>query len=673
MKKLLLLLALILLPQIASAQVAPFISNGLTALWTFDGKDTPGRALDRSGNGNTAYLRNVATSTFYKPGKIGQGFDFDGTNDSVSLTANLFGTGADTVSVWMFPRSNGGSSASRVVSDGLTQMWIAGTGQVLFSSDGVTSLQCSGGSLNDFAYNEWSMVTVTRASNGTATCYVNGRQIGSGNSGTPAAGASVTTIGDYSVGAGLQFNGMIDDVRIYSRELSADEIRQLYNYGSAVFLTPPSITRGLSAWWTFDGKDMQPGIRDRSGAGQVAYYPANVATTTTPGKIGQAISYSGVIATGVTINPAITTGTSFTYAAWVYERSRIGYGNLFAQANSAGVWMSSGKLNYYYGVDHLSAGTVPLNTWTHIAVVVDGGNVSYYINGVQDANTFTSAPGFNATGMGCDGGNSGECFTGFHDDVRFYNRALSAEEIRQLSGSGLAVDPTTKGDGRGLIGWWSFDGKTIVNGAVRDSSGQGVNGNFSGISTSTIYRPGKIGQGLNFDGSDDTINFGDVGAFEGLTNFSFGGWFKFTSTPNGIETLGGKFNGNTVNGPFYLAYSTISEAFLMTTCAPNNVTCANAIYGGVLPTSINDGKWHHLMATYDGANTRIYFDGAIGGTVGSLTGATVDSAVAFTLGSSAAVNDNFPGMLDDMRFYNRTLSQAEIRNLIINGLNPTNK
>ena len=61
----------------------------------------------------------------------------------------------------------------------------------------------------------------------------------------------------------------------------------------------------------------------------------------------------------------------------------------------------------------------------------------------------------------------------------------------------------------GLVGHWTFDGKNVVNGVALDSSGNGNNGNLINIATSTFYSYGKIGQGFNFDGTNDYINLGN--------------------------------------------------------------------------------------------------------------------------------------------------------------------
>src|SRR3989338_9195514 len=81
----------------------PTNNLGLVGHWTFDGKNVVnGVALDSSGNGYNANLINIATSTFYSTGKIGQGFNFDGTNDRITLSsASLSMTSAMSVSAWV--------------------------------------------------------------------------------------------------------------------------------------------------------------------------------------------------------------------------------------------------------------------------------------------------------------------------------------------------------------------------------------------------------------------------------------------------------------------------------------------------------------------------------------------------------------------------------------------
>src|SRR3989344_3674737 len=78
---------------------------GLVSHWTFDGKNVVnGVALDSAGT-NNGNLVNIATSTFYSYGKIGQGFSFDGTNDYALISNesnfDFERTNSFSVSAWI--------------------------------------------------------------------------------------------------------------------------------------------------------------------------------------------------------------------------------------------------------------------------------------------------------------------------------------------------------------------------------------------------------------------------------------------------------------------------------------------------------------------------------------------------------------------------------------------
>jgi hypothetical protein len=67
---------------------------------------------------------------------------------------------------------------------------------------------------------------------------------------------------------------------------------------------------------------------------------------------------------------------------------------------------------------------------------------------------------------------------------------------------------------RGLVGFWSFDGKTVVGTRVYDQSGQGNHGTLTGSNGRPVRTIGKLGQGLSFDGVDDYVNVTDKAVFD---------------------------------------------------------------------------------------------------------------------------------------------------------------
>jgi hypothetical protein len=160
-----------------------------------------------------------------------------------------------------------------------------------------------------------------------------------------------------------------------------------------------------------------------------------------PGKFGTALSFNGANAL-ITINDSaslhLTTG--MTLEAWVNPsavnsnwRDVIykGNDNYYLEGTSAsggapamGGTFSSSPL---YGPAALAA-----NTWSHLAATYDGATVRLYVNGVQVASraqTGNIATSSNPLQIGGDT-DYGQYFSGIIDDVRVYNRALSASEIQ---------------------------------------------------------------------------------------------------------------------------------------------------------------------------------------------------------------------------------------------------
>ena len=113
-------------------------------------------------------------------------------------------------------------------------------------------------------------------------------------------------------------------------------------------------------------------------------------------------------------------------------------------------------------------------------------------------------------------------FDGSIDDVRVYNRALTATEVAGLYQSGLAKINSSQSPGtlsQGLVGWWTMDGADTVwssptAGVEYDRSGNGNTGTLTNMTRSGSPTVGKIGQALKFDGTDQLYDATDVSASE---------------------------------------------------------------------------------------------------------------------------------------------------------------
>src|SRR3989344_3180947 len=81
--------------------------------------------------------------------------------------------------------------------------------------------------------------------------------------------------------------------------------------------TNPDLKNGLVGHWTFDGPDLKQNAADVSGQGNTGYLTSFDATTTTRGKLGQALSFDGV---NDTVNKpgGISLSGAYSVSLWVY-------------------------------------------------------------------------------------------------------------------------------------------------------------------------------------------------------------------------------------------------------------------------------------------------------------------------------------------------------------------
>ena len=120
-------------------------------------------------------------------------------------------------------------------------------------------------------------------------------------------------------------------------------------------------------------------------------------------------------------------------------------------------------------------------------------------------------------------------FNGDMDDVFVYRRALSAEEARAWFTRGRNPSQTLSADEkRGLIGFWTFEGKGEE--AFRDRSGNGHHGQpdlHSGHSAIVPQGQARVARFRSIGG----IDCGPAGDFERTDAFSAGGWFCWEGGP----------------------------------------------------------------------------------------------------------------------------------------------
>lgn len=190
--------------------------------------ESSGDARDAFG-GN--HLTNVGT-TPYNAGKINNGATFDNSNNRRLAAGNAVGFtsgGAMTWNFWFKPAAQTGYMFDVITNSGAQKrltVYLNGTNVALYTwnTDFDSATAVSNGT--------WAMATLTY-NNGSIELFINGVSKVTGTAGTSAGSAN-----DFSIGAGYgdfgaKYNGMVDEVGVWSRVLTGAEITSLYNSGNA--------------------------------------------------------------------------------------------------------------------------------------------------------------------------------------------------------------------------------------------------------------------------------------------------------------------------------------------------------------------------------------------------------------------------------------------------------
>lgn len=220
-----------------------------------------------------------------------------------------------------------------------------------------------------------------------------------------------------------------------------------------------------------------------------------------------------------------------------------------------------------------------------------------------------------------------------------------------------------------LIIYYSFNKDTLKGDDVVDVSGNKNDGLIKGKLKSV---EGKVGEGMEFPGvATDYISVREHHYVDPIKQISLVAWVKagqrgMIASWDRSEffrfAVGDDVGGN--NGTTFVAFDT---------CCP----CCHDWFG---KTDVADDKWHHLVATFDGKEKRIYVDGKLDqkeAAPAKVIGAGQSRYGFIGIGSEAgAFNAGvgptwaYSGILDEFMLFHRALSEKEVEHLAKGPENP---
>jgi hypothetical protein len=393
-------------------------------------------------------------------GQINYGARFNGSSSKITTSA-IAGLSSVSVSIWL--KSSNSTSTERrgiIEINSGTAQGIAGTLMVLYKfSNGeilVRSGNASSSETNILTHTDtslrdgnWHNLIVTRnESTGVTTLYIDGSQVDQETVSNTSTVGQASIIGDrYTTSSGnFNWDGDIDQVRIFSEALDSTQVTQLYNETACVYTcttdTVDYPTTNVAYYKLDNSAEDETGSYDGTESNIEYRF----------GRFGQAGLFNGTNSYIYASNSVQQPTTNFSVSVWVLfhqiKSSSVGViGNFktgvtpqigWAIAHQNGTplqFWADGTANSNGGMVQ-STSSIPTNEWIHVVGTYDGSNVKIYINGdLENTKSYTQTPATTDQPLviGRWYGNFDDLYTdGQIDQARIFSSALTDSQVTEL-------------------------------------------------------------------------------------------------------------------------------------------------------------------------------------------------------------------------------------------------
>ena len=195
---------------------------------------------------------------------------------------------------------------------------------------------------------------------------------------------------------------------------------------------------------------------------------------------------------------------------------------------------------------------------------------------------------------------------------------------------------------KGLVAHWKFDDGT--GGTATDSAGTN-NGTLHGGPTWTT---GRFDGALSFDGVDDYVSAAAIVPLTGNT-VTVQAWIRLSENAGMWSPI---LTQNAGNGYYFYVESGRPSFYIV----------VSPVYvQAISPEVVNADQWYHVAGTNDGSNLKLYVDGRLKDGVSSSGFFGVNSIAK--IGGEPGSSFYFTGLIDDVRIYNRAVSESEFQDI----------
>jgi hypothetical protein len=199
-----------------------------------------------------------------------------------------------------------------------------------------------------------------------------------------------------------------------------------------------------------------------------------------------------------------------------------------------------------------------------------------------------------------------------------------------------------------LVAWWKLDdgsGDVVVDSGPHDLDGATLG--------DPSWADGVLGGALQFDGDGDYVDFGNNPDFDVAGQITISAWIKVNAFDKKWEAIVTKGDSS------WRLQRDGSKSAIEFACT--GLLVPGNRYGAIHGTiEVNDGQWHHVAGTYDGAQICLYVDDALDTSANAAGSININEQSVY-IGENAQKPERFwNGLIDDVRIYDYALSADEI-------------